>query len=72
MIGQTFPKVFNNDEGYSSWNTPFLIIIKKEGHLSKELWQVFLGPTLFHPEIIRIGVMTRRVNRTRKGIKYVI
>ena len=41
MIGQTFPKVFNNDEGYSSWNTPFLIIIKKEGHLSKELWQLF-------------------------------
>ena len=53
MIGQTSPKVVNK-EGYSSWNTPFLIVIKKEGHLSKELWQVFLDKNLhqssFPPE----------------------
>ena len=49
MIGQTSPKVVNK-EGYSSWNTPFLIVIKKEGHLSKELWQVFLDINL-HQEL---------------------
>ena len=75
MIGQTFPKVVNN-EGYSSWNTPFLVICKKrsfEQGIMAGVSGLKIAPrALFHPKIIRIGAMAGTVNRNRKVNKNVV